>query len=132
MDLRERPQDDDVSVFAHITNRIRRIIQKLIVSFIKNGNDVLRNVCYKTVDLALRNESAGWIVRIGDQDEACCGCYCLDHGVQIMPMIPAGDVDGSGTEQGRGQLIGNERVLGDNNAIAAVEESVAQKFDNLV
>src|SRR6266496_2878681 len=58
MNLRKRPQHDDVAPFTNESQRIGRIVEEFKVSFIENYNHLFRNPRYEAVDRAPRNQSA--------------------------------------------------------------------------
>src|SRR5437763_3605826 len=61
VNFRERAQDNNVPVVANELERVWRMIQELKIGFIENDNNIFRNTRHEAVDLALRNQRAGWI-----------------------------------------------------------------------
>src|SRR4051812_23230006 len=98
VNLRKSSQDNNVSALAHITKGIRRVLQKFVIRFVENGDDVFRNASHEPIDLALIDQGAGRIVWIGDKNQTGPGCDRLEKGVEMMSVIRARNLDRPGGE----------------------------------
>src|SRR5262249_17003263 len=55
MNLRKRPQHNDVSSFADKPKRVGRIIEEFEIRFVENDDDAVRNLGHEPLNRALRN-----------------------------------------------------------------------------
>ena len=98
VDFREGPQHDDISAFPNESKRIGRVVQEFEIGFVEHGDNVIRHFRHVDVDLALGNECAGRVVRVGDEDETCFRSDGRKHCVEICFEIGGGHFDGGGAE----------------------------------
>ena len=69
MNFRKCAQDNDVPAVADVLKDVRRIVQKLEVSFVEDCDNIFRQARDEIVDPTLRNQNAGWVIWIGDKDD---------------------------------------------------------------
>src|SRR5437588_140115 len=62
-------------------------------SFVENDNDVLGDARHEAVDGALRNQCAGGIVWVGDENEPGFLSDCLQHRLQVLFIIRTRHLD---------------------------------------
>src|SRR4029077_10351508 len=65
MNLRKRSKDDNVPAGSNITQRVRRILQELKVSFIQNRADPIGHAFDEGVHFFLVKQRSSWIVWVG-------------------------------------------------------------------
>src|SRR5207245_11592373 len=104
--------DDDVPTAANVLKRVRRIIEKLEISFGKHGDDVFRQARDELVDLYLRDQRTGRIVWIGDENYSRFRRDRIEHRLEIVLIIRAGRFNRARTAAGRDQFVGEEGGLG--------------------
>src|SRR6266513_614639 len=134
MNLRKRPQHDDVAPFTNESQRIGRIVEEFKVSFIENDNHLFRNPRYEAVDRALRNQSASGIIWVRDEDQACFPRDSFQHRLQILLINGTRYLDEVGAKRGGDQFVNDKRVFRGDHLILpfGVEKRMAEKFDYLI
>src|SRR5581483_3008605 len=98
MNFRKGPQDSDIPTFANVTQGVGRIVEKFVISLIKNRHYAIRHASHEPIDFDLRNQRAGRVVRIRDENQPRLRIYRLENGLEIMPEIWAGRFDCAGAE----------------------------------
>src|SRR5437868_8185338 len=132
MDFRKRAQHYDITILTDIAHRVRPTIEKLVVGLVENGNDIVRQVFHKIVNLGLIDKCSGGIIRVGDKNQPSPRCDSVEHGGEMMPEIRAWDLDRLNIEQGRDNFIRDKAILRGHNAIATIKERVPNQFNDLV
>ena len=134
MNLRKRPQHDDVSPFTNESQRIGRIGEEFKISFIENDNHPFRNPRYEAVDRAPRNQSASGIIWVRDEDQACFPRDRFPYRLQILLISGTRHLDEVGAKRGADQLVNDKCVFRGDHLILpfGVEKRVAEEFDYLI
>ena len=101
VNFRKCAQNNNIPAVANELKRVWRIIQELKVGFVKDNDDVFRDCRHEVVDLALRNQSAGWVVGIGDKNEPGFRRGRIQHRLQVLLKIRTRRFDGARAESGR-------------------------------
>ena len=70
VDFGKSSQDDDVAVFPNESKRVGRIVQIFEIGLVEDDHDIVGHARHETVDGFLSNERPGWIIGIGDKDDA--------------------------------------------------------------
>ncbi|KAG0505364.1 MAG: hypothetical protein Udaeo_12910 [Candidatus Udaeobacter sp.] len=74
VNLRERTEHNDVSAVANKSKCVGRIIEEFEIRLVKNDDDAVRHSRHETVDGALRDQCAGGIVWVwNENDPGFCG-----------------------------------------------------------
>ena len=120
VDFRKGAQNDDVPTFANVLECVGRTVEELEIRFVENNNDIFRKARHELVDLVLRNQSAGWIIGIRDENQTRFRRDRIQHRIKVLLAIRTWDFNRVCAEKGRDQLIGDKGVLGRNHVIAAV------------
>ena len=80
----------------------------------------------------LREERAGGVVGIGDEDQTRPRRDRGQHAVEMMAQIRARDFDRARAENGGDQFVGDEGVLGGDDFVVETEKSVAEKLEDFI
>ena len=128
----KRPQNDNVPAFANISKRRGRIIEELKIGFVKNHDDVFRDARHETVDLALRDQRAGWIVRIGDENQPGFWRDRIQHRLEVLLIIRARRFNRARAKRRRDQFVHDKGVLRCDDVVVEIEKRMAEKFDHFV
>ena len=118
--------------FANVSQRVGRIIEEFKIRFVENHDNVFRDARHEAVDLALRDQRAGRIIRIGDENQPRFRRNCMQHPVEVLLIIGARHFDGARAETGREQFINNKRILRGDHVTTWIQKRVAEKFDHLI
>src|SRR5215470_19711780 len=68
VNFRERSEHNDVSLVANKSEHIGRIVKEFEIRLVKNNNDVLRHSRHEPVDRPLRDQCAGGIVWVWNEN----------------------------------------------------------------
>src|SRR5207249_11799176 len=120
VDFRKGAQNDDVPALSNVLECVRRIVQELKIGFIENNNDTFRKARHELVDLVLRNQSAGWIIGVGDENQTRFRRDRVQHRIKVLLTIRTWGFNRVRAEKGCDQFIGDKRVLGRDHIVAAM------------
>ena len=132
LDFGEGAEDDDVAASADILQGVGRIVDKLVVGFVEDDDDVGWDLVHEAVDLLLGDEGAGGVVGVGDEDFLGVRRDGSGHGVEVVNEAGVGDFDGFGTEDFGHEFVDEEGVPGGDDVVAGFEEGVADEFDDFI
>src|SRR5204863_4017494 len=119
VNFRKRAQNHDIPAFANVLECVGRIIEELEICFVENNDDIFREARHEFVYLALRNQSAGWIIRIGDENQTRFRRDRIQHRIKVLLTIRTWGVNRVRAEKGCDQFIGDKRVLRRDHIVAA-------------
>src|SRR5271170_4008481 len=87
------------------------VLREIVVRLVEYHNYVLGNLVEKMIELLRRNERAGWIVRIGDVDNACMLIDRRGYRAQIKSIRAHRNLDKLSSSRLRGNGVHNERTF---------------------
>ena len=132
LDLGEGAEDDDVATLADVFDGVGRVVEELVVSFVKDDDHMVGHFVHEAIDLLLANQGAGGVVGIGNEDFLGSRGNGGGHGFEIMDVAGIIDLDGVGTEDFGHEFINKEGVLGGDDVIPRLKEGVADEFDDFI
>ena len=132
MNLREGSQNNDVSFLVNVLQRVGWIIEEFKICFVENDNYVLGHARHEPVYRALRDQRAGRIVRVRNENETGFWRDRIQRRLQILLIIRARRFNRAHAESGREQFINDKRVLKGDYVIARIQKRVTEKFDHFI
>ena len=133
LDFGKRAQGDDIgSAFTDVFQDVDRLLEELVVGFVKNHNHAFRNGLDEPVECGLIDQSAAGVVGIGDEYFLGTRGDGGGHGLEVVLESGVRHLDGGGAEQGGHQFVNDKGVLGGDDLVAWSEEGVADQFDNFI
>ena len=132
LDFRKRPQHHDVAAFPEELQRVGRVFEELVIRLIEDHDDVLGHFVHETVDLRLREQRAGGVVRIGDENLARARRDRGGHGVEVVGETGIGHLDGGRAEKRGHELVNDEGVARADDLVAGVEKGFTDELDDFV
>ena len=118
VDFRKRAQHDNIPAIPNVLEGVGRIVDELVIRFIENRDDIFRNARHVLIDFVLGDQCAGWVVRVGDEDNARLRCNRIQHSVEIVFVIRARSFDCARAKKCCDQFVGNESMLGSDRFVA--------------
>src|SRR5438874_13087990 len=125
VNIRKGAQNDDVPTFANVLECVGRTVEELEIRFVENNNDIFQKARHELVDLVLRNQSAGWIIGIRDENQTRFRRDRIQHRIKVLLAIRTWSLNRVRAEKGRDQFIGDKRVLRRNDVIAAMKKRMS-------
>src|SRR4029077_18024073 len=101
VNLRERTEHNDVSPVANKSKRVGRIIEEFEIRLVENDDDAVRHSRHETIDRALRDQCAGGIVWVwNENDPSLCGEW-IQRCIEVMLVILTWRFNRAHAESGR-------------------------------
>ena len=134
IDFRESPRNHEVRELRQPRRRIGTLFKRnvLVISLVENHHHIGRNRLQKSLELRIREEGSGRVIRIGNPDQARIRAYRLPHGLQVMAKILGRHGDQFGACRKRSDRINSKSMLRKNRRATRRQKNASNHIQHIV